>query len=100
MSNTETGGSGKQSKSKGSSSQRDKRKDREFIIIDYDATQSTGKIEEKLYNQVWVRNGAVIEREFNLFSFENLGFGHFDDFTAQGWLKLASFKVESILTFC
>ncbi|GFZ15886.1 hypothetical protein Acr_25g0002950 [Actinidia rufa] len=95
-----TGGSGRQSKSKGSSSQRDKGKDIELIVVDYDATRFIGKIEEKLYSRVWVRNGAVIEREFNLFSFENLGFGYLDDFTARGWLKLASFKTESILTLC
>ena len=44
--------------------------------MDYDATRFTGKIEEKLYNRVWVRNRAVIEREFNVNSFENMGFGY------------------------
>ena len=49
---------------------------------------------------MWVRNGAVIEREFDLNSFEDLGFGYLQNFTNQGWLNLASFKVESILTLC
>ncbi|GFS32862.1 hypothetical protein Acr_00g0025140 [Actinidia rufa] len=100
MSNTKTGGSGRQSKSKGSSSQREKGKDRELITIDYDTSRFIRKIEEKLYNRVWVRNGAVIESEFNLFSFEDLGFGYLDDFTARVWLNLVSFKAESIFTLC
>ena len=45
-----------------------KRKGKEPTNIDYDATRFTKKIKEKLYNQVWVRNGTVIEREFHLIS--------------------------------
>ncbi|GFY97540.1 hypothetical protein Acr_12g0000810 [Actinidia rufa] len=100
MSNTKTGGSGKQSKSKGSSSQRSKGKKNESTNLDYDHTRFTGKVEEKFYNWVWVRNGAVIEREFNFLSFENFLFGYLEDFTNQGWLHLASFKAELILTLC
>ena len=55
------GGSDRQSKFKGSSSQRDNGKDRELIIVYHDASQFTKKIEEKLDNRVWVRNGVVIE---------------------------------------
>ena len=47
---------------------------------------------------MWVKNGAVIEREFNVNSFE--GFGYLEDLTNPDWLTLASFKAESILTLC
>ena len=50
----EAGGTSKKSKYKGNER------------IDYDASRFTGKVEEKLYNKVWVRNGAVIERKLNL----------------------------------
>ena len=49
---------------------------------------------------MWVRNGAVVEREFDLNSFEDLGFGFLQNFTHWEWLNLSSFKVESILTLC
>ena len=62
MSTTKIGGSDKQSKSKESSSQKGKEKEKESTNLEYDATQFTKKIEEKFYNRVWVRNGAVIER--------------------------------------
>ena len=94
----ETEDSEKQSKSKGTGSQKGKGK--EVANVDYDATRFTGKIEEKLYNRVWVRNGVVIEREFNVNSFENMGFGYLEDLTNWDWLTLAKFKVESILTLC
>ena len=68
--------------------------------MDYDITQFTGKIEEKLYNRAWVRSGAIIEREFNVNSFENMGFGYLENLMNRGWLTLAKFKVESILTLC
>ncbi|GFZ18314.1 hypothetical protein Acr_27g0000530 [Actinidia rufa] len=55
----ESGGSSKKSKSKGS--------------IDYDYSRFTGKVEEKLYHKVWVRNGAVIERKLNIIALENAG---------------------------
>ncbi|GFS37315.1 hypothetical protein Acr_00g0051340 [Actinidia rufa] len=100
MSNTETGGSGRQTKSKGSSSQRNKGKEKESTNLEYDHTWFTGKVEKKLYNHVWIRNGVAIGREFNLNSFENLQFGYLEDFTNRGWMNLASFKVESILTLC
>ena len=47
---------------------------------------------------MWVRNGAVIEREFDLNFFKDLGYGFLHDFTNRGWLNLASFKAESVLT--
>ncbi|PSS08084.1 ATP-dependent protease ATPase subunit HslU like [Actinidia chinensis var. chinensis] len=47
MSAMEAGGSGEKSKSKGKES------------VDYDSSRFNGKVEEKLYNRVWVRNGAV-----------------------------------------
>ena len=53
-----------------------------------------------MYNRVLVRNGAKIEREFDLNSFEDLGIGFLHDFTNRGWLNLASFKAELILTLC
>ena len=49
---------------------------------------------------MWVRNREAIEREFDLNSFEDLGFGYLQNFMNWGWLNLASFKVESILTLC
>ncbi|GFS38834.1 hypothetical protein Acr_00g0059720 [Actinidia rufa] len=100
MSTTKMGGSSKQSKSKGSSSQKGKGKKKESTNLEYDATRFTEKIEEKFYNRVWVKNGVVIEREFDLNSFEDLGFGYLQKFMTQGWLNLASFKAESILTLC
>ena len=75
-------GSGKQSKFKGpnpsktQSTQKDKGKGNEAANLEYDNTQFTGKIKKNFYNRVWVRNGAVIEREFDLNSFEELGFGY------------------------
>ncbi|GFY85313.1 hypothetical protein Acr_04g0000510 [Actinidia rufa] len=47
----ETGGSSKKSKSKGKGN------------VDYDSSRFTGMVKEKLYNRIWVSNGAVIERE-------------------------------------
>ena len=74
MSTMEIQDSGKQSKFKGSSSQKGKRKEKKLTNLDYDATRFTEKIEENFCNCVWVRNGAVIEREFELNSFEDLRF--------------------------
>ena len=74
MSTMDTGCLCKQSRPKGSSSQRDKGKEKESTNLEYNATQFINKIEEKFYNQVWVRNGAVIKKEFDLNSFEELGF--------------------------
>ena len=70
----EPGGSSKQSNSKvpnpskTQSTQKDKGKGNTATNLEYD--------EEKVYNRVWVRNEAVIEREFDLNSFEELGFGY------------------------
>ena len=61
-------GSGKQSKFKGpnlsktQSTQKDKGKRKAASNIGYDDTRFTGKIEENFYNRVWVKNGAVMER--------------------------------------
>ena len=70
MSTLEIGVSGKQSKSKGTSSQKEKEK--ESTNLDNDHTRSTKKVEEKLYNRVWVRNHAVIERELDFVSLEDI----------------------------
>ena len=91
---------GKQSKSKGSNSHKGKGKEKESTNLDYDATRFTRKIEKKFYNRVWVRNGTVIEREFDLNSFKDLGFGYLQNFTNRGWLNLVSSKAEPILTLC
>ena len=42
----------------------------------------------------------MIEREFDLNSFEDLGFGFLQNFMNREWLNLASFKAESILILC
>ncbi|GFS29013.1 hypothetical protein Acr_00g0004980 [Actinidia rufa] len=83
MSTMKTRGSSKKSKSKGNEN------------VDYDSSQFSGKVEEKLYNRVWVRNGAVIERKLNLVMLQNSGI---ELPTSRGWISLTMFKVESILT--
>ncbi|GFS40604.1 hypothetical protein Acr_00g0069500 [Actinidia rufa] len=82
------GGSSKKSKSKGKEG------------VDYDASCFTGKNEEKLYNKVWVRNGAVIERKLNVVALENTGIRFVQNFTSRGWINLTKFKAESVLTLC
>ncbi|GFZ18293.1 hypothetical protein Acr_27g0000320 [Actinidia rufa] len=57
----EAWGPSKKSKSKGKEN------------VNYDASQFTSKVEETLYNKVWVRNEAVIERKLNLVALENTG---------------------------
>ncbi|GFS36333.1 hypothetical protein Acr_00g0045420 [Actinidia rufa] len=54
-------GSSRKSKSKGKEG------------VDYDASRFTGINEEKLYNKVWIRNGAVIERKLNVVALKNTG---------------------------
>ena len=66
MSITEMGGLVKKSKFKGLCPQNGKGKEKQSTNLDYDATRFTGQIEEKFYNRVWVRNRAVIEKEFDL----------------------------------
>ena len=68
--------------------------------MDYDDTRFIEKIEERLYNRVWIRNGAVIERELDLVSINNIGLGYLQYFTTRGWINLTMFKAESILTLC
>ncbi|GFZ00922.1 hypothetical protein Acr_14g0005570 [Actinidia rufa] len=92
MSTMETGGSSKKSKSKSKSKGKEN--------VDYDSSRFIGKVEEKLYNRVWVRNGAVIERELNLVMLENSGIKLLQNFTSRGWISLTMFKAESILTLC
>ena len=82
----ESGGSSQKSKFKGQ--------------VDYDYSQFTGKVEEKLYNKVWVRNGAVIERKLNLVALENAGIRWVQNFTTRRWINLTRFKAELILTLC
>ncbi|GFS34035.1 hypothetical protein Acr_00g0031890 [Actinidia rufa] len=61
MSTMETGGSSQKQKSKGKES------------VDYESSQFVGKVEERLYNKVWVWNGAVIKRRLDLVALENSG---------------------------
>ena len=98
MSTMESESSGKHSKSKGTGSK--KGKEKEPINLDYDHILFVIKIEERLYNRVWIRNGAVIERELDLVSLENIGFKYLQNFRTQGWINLTMFKAESILTLC
>ncbi|GFS29009.1 hypothetical protein Acr_00g0004960 [Actinidia rufa] len=86
MSATKAGGLGKKSKSKRKKS------------MNYDFSRFTGKVEEKFYDRVWVRNGAVIKRELNLVMLENSGIELLQDFTSRGWISLTMLKAESILT--
>ncbi|GFS37279.1 hypothetical protein Acr_00g0051090 [Actinidia rufa] len=69
-------------------------------MLDYDSYRFTSKVEEKLYNKVWVRNGAVIERELNLVMLENSGIELLQNFMSRGWISLTMLKAESILTLC
>ncbi|GFZ05177.1 hypothetical protein Acr_17g0007490 [Actinidia rufa] len=82
----ESGGPSKKSKSKGS--------------VDYDYSRFTGKVKEKLYHKVWVKNGAVIERKLNITALENAGIRWVQNLTTRGWIDLTRFKAESILTLC
>ncbi|GFY91078.1 hypothetical protein Acr_07g0012740 [Actinidia rufa] len=82
----EFGGSSKKSKSKGSA--------------DCDYSCFTGKVEKKLYHEVWVRNGAMIKRKLNIVALENAGIRWVQNFTIRGWIELTRFKAESILTLC
>ena len=84
----EIGGSSKKSKSKGKES------------VDYDASHFTSKNEEKLYNKVWIQNGAEIERKLNLVALEIIGISFVQNFTSRGWINLTKFKAESALTIC
>ncbi|PSS08051.1 TRNA-dihydrouridine(47) synthase [Actinidia chinensis var. chinensis] len=87
MSSMEAGGSGKNSKSKGKEN------------VDYNSSQFTGKVEEKLYNRVWIRNRAVIERDIDLVTLENSSIEFLQNFMSRGWISLTMFKAESIITF-
>ena len=82
----------------GGSSQKPKSKGKESV--DYDSSRFIGKVEERLYNKVWVRNGAVIERRLNLVALENSSIRFIQNFTSRGWINLTRFKAESILTLC
>ena len=68
--------------------------------MDYDSSRFTRNVEEKFYNRVWVRNGAVIERELILVILENSGIELLQNFTSRGWISLTMFKAELILTLC
>ncbi|GFS41392.1 hypothetical protein Acr_00g0074030 [Actinidia rufa] len=88
MSTMEAEGSGTKSKYKGNEK------------VDYDSSRFTGKVEEKFYNRVWVRNGAVIERELDLVTLESSNIERLQNFMSRGWISLTMFKEESILTLC
>ena len=64
----------------------------------YDASRFLGVHEDKAYRTVWVLNGAVIEREIRLNAFRTLEWDR--EFANRGWLELASYKGECILTLC
>ncbi|GFS36414.1 GDP-L-galactose phosphorylase 1 [Actinidia rufa] len=68
--------------------------------VDYDASRFTGKNAKNLFNKVWIRNGAVLERKLNLVALENSGISFVQNFTTRGWINLAKFKAESVLTLC
>ncbi|GFY90879.1 hypothetical protein Acr_07g0010750 [Actinidia rufa] len=68
--------------------------------VDYDASRFTGKNAENLFNKVWIRNAAVLERKLNLVALENSGISFVKNFTTRGWINLAKFKAESVLTLC
>ncbi|GFZ05427.1 nucleosome assembly protein 1;2 [Actinidia rufa] len=68
--------------------------------VDYDASRFTGKNAKNLFNKVWIRNGAVLERKLNLVALENTGISFVQNFTTRGWINLAKFKAESVLTLC
>ena len=53
---------------------------------------------EKAYRKIWVENGAVIEREIRLNAFDD--FAWEKEFVNRGWLGLASFKKECVVTLC
>ncbi|GFY96758.1 nucleosome assembly protein 1;2 [Actinidia rufa] len=68
--------------------------------VDYDASRFTGKNAENLFNKVWIHNGAVLEQKLNLVGLENTGISFVQNFTTRGWINLAKFKAESVLTLC
>ncbi|GFY90908.1 hypothetical protein Acr_07g0011040 [Actinidia rufa] len=88
LGNMEHGSPTKRSKSKGKAG------------VDYDASRFTGKNAENLFNKVWIRNGAVLEWKLNLVALENTGISFVQNFTTRGWINLAKFKAESVLTLC
>ena len=64
----------------------------------YDALRFIGVHAENAYRKTWVQNGAVIEREIRLNAFGDFGWER--EFANRGWLGLASFKGECIVTLC
>ena len=66
--------------SKTQSTQKVKGKGKVVANLEYDDTQFTSKRKEKFYSWVWVWNGAILEREFDLNSFEELGFDPSSEF--------------------
>ncbi|GFS44270.1 hypothetical protein Acr_00g0089480 [Actinidia rufa] len=68
--------------------------------VDYDVSRFTGKNAENLFNKVWIRNGAVLKRKLNLVALENSGISFVQNFTTRGWINLAKFKAELVLTLC
>ncbi|GFY82744.1 hypothetical protein Acr_02g0009840 [Actinidia rufa] len=68
--------------------------------VDYDASRFMRQNDKKLFNKVWVRNGAILERKLNLVALENTGISFVQNFTTRGWINLTKFKVKSVLTLC
>ena len=64
----------------------------------FDTSRFIGVHNEKAYRKTWVQNGAVIEREIRLNAFRD--FAWEKEFTDRGWLGLASFKGECVVTLC
>ncbi|GFZ16815.1 hypothetical protein Acr_26g0000850 [Actinidia rufa] len=64
----------------------------------YDDSRFLGVHEEKAYRNIWVNNGVVIDRGIRLNAFRSSELEK--EFTKRGWLGLAKFQGECILTLC
>ena len=64
----------------------------------YDVLRFLGVQNERAYRKIWVQNGVVIEREIRLNAFGD--FAWEKEFADRGWLGLASFKGECVVTLC
>ena len=69
-----------------------------FSRESFDALRFLGVHNERAYRKVWVQNGVVIEREITLSAFRD--FAWEKEFADKGWLGLASFKGECVVTLC
>ncbi|GFS42198.1 hypothetical protein Acr_00g0078460 [Actinidia rufa] len=69
-------------------------KSKEKAGVDYDASRFTGENVENLFNKVWIRNGAVLERKLNLVALENTGISFVQNFTIRGSVPFTGFLTE------